>query len=42
MKTQTTLQDAFLDELRDTYDAEKQVLRARRGNDTPSAGQVRP
>ena len=28
MKTQTTLQDAFLDELRDTYDAEKQVLRA--------------
>lgn len=27
-KTQTTLHEAFLDELRDTYDAEKQVLTA--------------
>jgi ferritin-like metal-binding protein YciE len=28
MKTQTSLHDAFLDELRDTYDAEKQIIKA--------------
>jgi ferritin-like metal-binding protein YciE len=28
MKTPTTLHDAFLSELRDTYDAEKQILKA--------------